>query len=110
MIEIELEIHVRRRNMPLLNSTTVALLKEIERRGSVRTAARELHYSYQHAWDLVDGVNRAASTPVVIKQRGGEGGGGAHLSDHGRNLISEFHAIEQAVKRFAKKLNTELNL
>ena len=109
MIEVELQIHVRRNGEPFLTSATVKLLQEVQRCGSLRIAAKGLHYSYQHAWDLVNEINRVASEPVVIKQRGGAGGGGAQLSVHGRRLLGEYNNIERLIKTFTKKLNAEMN-
>ncbi len=109
MIEVELHVHIRRNGKPFLNSATVKLLQEVQRRGSLRIAAKELNYSYQHAWELINEINRVASEPVVIKQRGGVGGGGAQLSAHGRRLLGEFDSIERLIKNFAKKLNAEMN-
>jgi len=110
MTEVELHIQIRRNGRLFLNATTAKLLQEVERCGSLRIAARGLHYSYQHAWNLIDGINRVASQPVVLKQRGGSGGGGARLSPHGRILLDEFRNIERLVKSFAKKMNAEMNL
>ncbi len=109
MIEVELQILVRRNGTPFLTSSTVKLLREVQRCGSLRIAARGLKFSYQHAWELVNEINRVASEPVVLKQRGGVGGGGAQLSVHGRRLLSEFKNIESVTKTFTKQLNAEMN-
>jgi molybdate transport system regulatory protein len=109
MIEVEFQILIRKNGKLFLRSSTVKLLREIERRGSLRIAAQELAYSYQHTWDIVNEINRIASQPVVIKQRGGIRGGGAKLSAYGHRLLDEFNSIERTVQTFSKKMNAEIN-
>jgi len=109
MIEVELQVQIRRNGDPFLTSKRVKLLQEVQRCGSLRIAARGLHYSYQHAWEMVNEINRVASEPVVIKHRGGTGGGGATLSVHGKRILDEFRHVERLIKAFTKKLNTEIN-
>ena len=62
MMEVDLDIHLRRNGRALLNSSSVALLREVHRCGSLRVAAMGLHCSYQHAWDLVNEINRGCTT------------------------------------------------
>lgn len=108
--EVELQIFIKRDGRQLLGPGKIFLLREIHRGGSLRTAAKELKMSYQHAWHVIDEMNRVASTPVVIKQRGGTGGGGALLTDYGKRILEEFQIIEAEVQKFLQRLNTEINL
>ena len=105
MVRVELQILIRRNGRPFLGSAAVALLQEIERCGSLRVAARGMHCSYQHAWDVINDINQVASQPVVIKQRGGAGGGGATLSSYGKRILGEYKTIERVAQGFARKLN-----
>ncbi len=66
--------------------------------------------SYQHVWNVINEMNQIASSPVVLKQRGGSGGGGATLTDYGKRILNEFNLIEVEVQKFLKRLNTEINL
>jgi molybdate transport system regulatory protein len=52
--------------------------------------------SYRRAWLLVDEINRIFREPLVEKQMGGTGGGGARLSDLGRDVVHRYRAIETA--------------
>jgi len=109
MIEVDLHIHLRRNGKPFLNSSSVELLREVHRCGSLRVAAMGLHCSYQHAWQVINNINRAAGTPVVLKQRGGVGGGGARLSVHGQRLLDEYGSVEREIRSFTRKLNAEIS-
>jgi len=86
----------------------VALLEKIMEHGSIAKAAKSMHMAYRHAWDLVDSMNRQARTPYVELATGGRGGGGARVTEAGKQAIAlfwQFHADLQAfLKREEKKL------
>jgi len=72
----------------------IRLPEEIGRTGSISAAGRALGMSYRRAWTLVDGVNRTFRRPAVSTQLGGTGGGGAGLTDWGRELVALYRAAE----------------
>ncbi|SEI12996.1 winged helix-turn-helix domain-containing protein [Paracoccus alkenifer] len=81
----------------------VALLEGIERSGSISAAGREMGMSYKRAWMLVETLNGMFSAPLVESARGGAGGGGASLTDTGRQVLALFREIEAA----ATEVNAE---
>ena len=81
----------------------IALLEAVGRAGSLSVAARELGMSYRRAWLLLDDLNRAFDMPMATTAVGGIRGGGATLTDRGRELIREFRALERAVTRLAAR-------
>jgi molybdate transport system regulatory protein len=72
----------------------VRLLEAIGRTGSISRAGRALGMSYRRSWLLVDDMNRAFRTAVVVTQGGGAKGGGAALTPFGRELIEKYRPIE----------------
>ena len=80
----------------------IGLLEAIDREGSISAAGRALGMSYKRAWDLVDALNRLLGTPAVQASPGGYRGGGAVLTDAGRNLVADYRAIERAAQRAAE--------
>ena len=72
----------------------VDLLEAINRTGSISSAARELGLSYRRAWDLVDAMNRCFRVPLVARVTGGKGGGGANLSDLGKQVARLYRQME----------------
>lgn len=80
----------------------IRLLEAIDREGSISAAGRALGMSYRRAWDLVDELNRLAGAPVVEASTGGYRGGGAVLTDAGRNLVADYRAIERIAQRAAE--------
>ncbi len=73
----------------------VRLLELIGETGSISAAGRAMEMSYRRAWLLVDELNRAFENPVISAQPGGKSGGGAHLTDWGRDVIAHYRRIEK---------------
>ena len=72
----------------------IDLLEAIGQTGSISAAGRELSMSYRRAWLLVDSVNGMFKTAVVTAAAGGAHGGGAQLTDFGRELVAAYRRIE----------------
>jgi molybdate transport system regulatory protein len=70
------------------------LLERIDRCGSIAAAGREMNMSYKRAWELVGTLNAMFRAPLVDSTRGGPGGGGAVLTDAGREVLRLYRAFE----------------
>ena len=70
------------------------LLEAIQRTGSISAAGRELKMSYRRAWLLVDTMNRCFQQPLVETATGGASGGGAQVTELGRDVLRRFRTIE----------------
>ena len=75
------------------------LLEAIAEAGSIAAAGRKLHMSYRRAWLLVDTMNRCFRQPLVASATGGQGGGGAHLTEAGREVLGQYRALQAEVER-----------
>ena len=75
----------------------IVLLERIAEHGSVSAAAKSMQMSFSHAWRLVEDMNALAPEPLVEKQAGGKQGGGAWLTEAGREAVASFW---QLVDRF----------
>ena len=71
------------------------LLDAIDRRGSLAAAGRDMGMSYKRAWELVGTLNAMFRGPLVDSTRGGPGGGGAVLTDLGREVLAQYRAFEE---------------
>jgi molybdate transport system regulatory protein len=76
----------------------IALLERIALSGSLSQAARDLKMSYRRAWQLLESANTAFLEKVALTSKGGRGGGGAQLTQFGRDLISSYRAFEEDVQ------------
>jgi molybdate transport system regulatory protein len=65
----------------------IALLEHIEATGSLSKAARELGMSYRRAWLLLNDINGMFDDPATTASVGGSGGGGARLTELGREIV-----------------------
>lgn len=70
------------------------LLERIDRCGSIAAAGREMGMSYKRAWELIGVLNAMFRAPLVDSTRGGPGGGGAVLTDLGREVLEQYRAFE----------------
>lgn len=80
---------------PAMGPGKAALIAYIEATGSISAAAREMGMSYRRAWQLVEAINQSFSEPVILTATGGKRGGGALVTDFGRDLVARFRAMEE---------------
>lgn len=85
----------------------VELLQRIDETGSISTAAKQMGMSYKKAWEMIDALNKQTATPFVIRQVGGEKGGGSVITDEAKKLIAYHKLLRQ---RFTEFLSAETNL
>ncbi|MFT4240886.1 MAG: LysR family transcriptional regulator, partial [Acidovorax sp.] len=67
-----------------LTDKRIAILRQIAEGGSISQAARAVGVSYKAAWQAVDTLTNLAGAPLVARAVGGAGGGGAQLTEAGR--------------------------
>lgn len=72
------------------------LLDAIGREGSISAAGRALGMSYRRTWMLVDVMNRCWDEPLVETAAGGSHGGGARVTDRGKQVLAHYRALQQA--------------
>ena len=110
MVKVDCYITIKKDGDCFLAPLRTELLHVIMQNGSLRSAAKKLKISYQHAWNLIDDMNRIAPELVVIKQRGGVNGGGAEISNYGIKILKEYKLIEAQVQKVINQINVEINL
>jgi len=72
------------------------LLEALQATGSITKAAGRLGMSYMRAWMLIRTMNRCFHEPVVVAIRGGtQGGGGAALTETGRQALTLYRRMER---------------
>ena len=71
------------------------LLRAIDETGSISAAARQMEMSYRRAWLLVDTMNQAFKSPVVVTLTGGKAGGGAAVTEFGKQVLQRYNAMEK---------------
>ncbi|MND61133.1 Molybdenum-pterin-binding protein MopA [compost metagenome] len=96
-IRIDFDIGVR------LGPGKAQLLDLIEEHGSIRAAGASIGMSYRRAWLLSDEINRMFREPSIFTRHGGKSGGGAGLTEFGRELLSRYRRMEAAMLKAAEE-------
>ena len=51
--------------------------------------------SYRYVWNYIQKIEKAVGEPIVETHKGGKtGGGGAQLTELGKNLLAEYRQLE----------------
>jgi len=79
---------------PAMGPGKAELIERIAQTGSISAAARAMGMSYRRAWQLVEALNAAYKEPVVVTAIGGQRGGGARVTPHGKRLAALFRSME----------------
>jgi len=82
----------------------IELLERIADAGSIARAAHALHMSYPRALALLAQIDASLGQPAAIRSAGGARGGGAALTDAGRDIVQRYRAVEAAAQRYAETL------
>ena len=70
------------------------LLEAILETGSISAAGRKLGMSYRRAWLLVDEMNKCFLGPLVHARLGGVHGGGADVTDLGKEALRRYRELQ----------------
>lgn len=89
------KIWIECRGKPLLGKGGAEILEEIRGEESISGAAKKLGMSYRYVWNYLQKIEKTLGEPVVERFRGGKsGGGGAKLTELGKDLLSEYKRLE----------------
>ncbi|MDB6125730.1 MAG: molybdenum-binding transcriptional regulator [Pedosphaera sp.] len=70
------------------------LLEQLQKTGSIADAATEMDMSYMRAWKLIKTMERCFKQPLVKVTRGGAKGGGAELTETGKQVLMLYRQME----------------
>lgn len=76
------------------------LLQAIAEYGSLAAAAENLNISYRKAWGDLKGAEKHLGITLIIKTRGGSGGGQTLLTPEGEKLVAAYEKFVAGVKQF----------
>ncbi len=104
---LRIRVWIERDGEKILGPGRVELLELIDRHRSIAAAAKQMNMSYRRAWQLVQSVNSAAGETYVEATTGGAGGGGATLTQRGREAIVEYRRLVEQLVRAAGQIAEE---
>ncbi len=83
---------------PLLGKGGAQILEAIKEVKSISKAAKKVGMSYRYVWNYLARIEKNLQESVVRTYKGGRnGGGGAHLTKLGENLLKEYKRVEDYV-------------
>ncbi len=85
----------------------IDILRLIGQSGSISQAARDAGVSYKAAWQAIDTLTNLAGVALVQRAVGGAGGGGAHLTAAGTQLLAAAQRLDQARQQVLTSLQHE---
>lgn len=85
------------------------LLELIDEYGSINKAASAMGMSYKAAWLAVEAINNMSKEPVVLRQTGGNQGGGTQLTSYGRRFVHLYRCVQEEQKKLFEKLDANFN-
>ena len=86
------------------------LLELIQQEGSIAKAAKTMGMSYKKAWDIVNSLNTRGKSPFVISHKGGEKGGGAALTDTGKQVVARYRDLTRKLEDLIRNESEILDL
>jgi molybdate transport system regulatory protein len=95
------KVWIEYRGKPILGKGGAQILEQIEHDNSISKAARRLGMSYRYVWNYLQKIEKTLGKQVMKTYRGGKsGGGGAKLTQLGKNLLEEYKLVEQHLSAF----------
>ena len=108
--KIKSRIWIEGKNGTFLAEGRINLLKQIIESGSISAGAKTMKMSYKKAWEIINGMNKEAKKPLVIRVSGGKGGGGTQVTEEGLKAIKLFEKLNKKCKAYLDKEIVKLGL
>ena len=89
----------------ILGEGGAALLKAIQKNGSISKAAKEIGVSYKFAWDYIKKIETALGDKIVHTFKGGNIRGGATLTERGVELLNEYDKAMRQINSCISEFN-----
>ena len=109
-LKVRGRIWIESNELPFLGLGRIELLKKIKEFGSITQASKAMKMSYRQAWQMIESMNQESKMPLVIKQSGGKGGGGALLTESGMEAIDVFTNLREEFFEFLQEKSKKLKL
>lgn len=107
-MELKFKIWMEHKGRIVFGRGRAILMEAIASTGSISAAARRLDMSYRHAWAMVRASEERLGRPLLVRSKGGRGGGGARLTALARTLLREYRAVEARLSESARKESRSL--
>ena len=93
--KLSCKVWLEYKDKPLIGKGGAEILEAVDKESSISKAAETLGMSYRYVWNYLQEIQDTLEQPIVETYKGGKaGGGGAKLTDLGRNLLVEYKQVE----------------
>jgi molybdate transport system regulatory protein len=93
--KLSCKVWLEYKDQPLIGKGGAEILEAVDKESSISKAAETLGMSYRYVWNYLQDISKTLEQPIVETHKGGKaGGGGAKLTDLGRNLLVEYKQVE----------------
>jgi molybdate transport system regulatory protein len=93
--KLSCKVWLEYKDKPIIGKGGAEILEAVDKEKSISKAAETLDMSYRYVWNYLQEIQNALEQPIVETYKGGKaGGGGAKLTDLGRNLLVEYKQAE----------------
>lgn len=75
------------------------ILEHVDRCGSIYQAVRQIGKSYRYIWGIIRKAEKSLGYDLLNKRIGGDDGGGAELTEKGREMLRKYQAFRQDIDR-----------
>ncbi len=84
------------------------LLKGIEKTGSLRSSASNMHMAYSKALKIIKQAESALGYQLITRVTGGKDGGGSEVTLEGKKLILKYEQYSNACKDANRRIYKEI--
>ena len=109
-VQVRSKVWLEAQGRPVLGPGRLELLQYIDEQGSISRAARLLKMTYRKAWGQIKAMEEQMDLPLVEKQAGGPGGGGARLTPEARELLAKYFRLAQGIEEEVDRRYREIFL
>lgn len=102
MLSPSVKLWLKKGKVSVLGSGRARLLKAIDSSGSIKKAAKIMNMSYRHAWGIIRQIEKSIGESLVETTRGGPHGGGARLTERGKEVVKQFDDTEAEIDKLLR--------
>jgi len=107
-LQVRSKIWLEMDEEPVFGQGRARLLRLIRKTGSINAAAKAMGISYRKAWTYIDAMEKRLGFPLVIRRKGGAGGGKSLLSPQAAAFLEKFHALQEDFNDMVNRKFTRL--
>ncbi len=93
---------------PLLGNGRDQLLRLVHDHGSINAAARDMGLTYRKAWSLLKAMEDKLGRALVLRSKGGAGGGESQLTPEALDLLAKYDQLRRGVQELVDAKFAEL--